>query len=74
MSGKPEVQEQYLNDLRTSQRPARIVLLDGRELHGTVEAFDAFTIRLNCKGDNILVFKGAIAVMGPSESQAQTEE
>ena len=45
MTAKPEVQDHFLNELRTSRTLARVVLLDGRELRGTVQAFDTFTIR-----------------------------
>ena len=61
MTAKPEVQDHFLNELRTSRTLARVVLLDGRELRGTVQAFDTFTIRMTCKGDDILIFKSAIA-------------
>jgi host factor-I protein len=67
MTGKPEVQDHFLNELRTSRTLARVVLLDGRELRGTVQAFDTFTIRMTCKGDEILIFKSAIAVIGPAK-------
>lgn len=65
MSAKPQVQDDYLNEVRTKKRPVEIVLLGGRTLRGTVIAFDTFTIRLRCKRDEILVFKSAIAVIGP---------
>ncbi len=65
MSPKPQVQDEYLNDVRTKKRPVEIVLLGGRTLRGNVVAFDTFTIKLRCKRDEILVFKSAIAVIGP---------
>ncbi|MGI5818279.1 MAG: RNA chaperone Hfq [Armatimonadota bacterium] len=65
MSGKPQVQDEYLNEVRTKKRPVEIVLLGGRSLRGVVEAFDTFTIRLRCRSDELLVFKSAIAVIGP---------
>ncbi len=73
MTGKPEVQDHFLNELRTSRTLARVVLLDGRELRGTVQAFDTFTIRMTCKGDEILIFKSAIAVIGPAEGGRSRE-
>ncbi|MFO8081707.1 MAG: RNA chaperone Hfq [Armatimonadota bacterium] len=65
MSGKPQVQDDYLNEVRTKKRPVEIVLLGGKSLKGVVEAFDTFTIRLRCRSDVLLVFKSAIAVIGP---------
>lgn len=73
MTGKPEVQDGYLNELRTSKRPVRIVLLDGRELRGTITGFDTFTIQMHCKGNEILVFKSAIAVIGPDDRESAGE-
>ena len=69
MTAKPEVQDSYLNEFRVSKREARIVLLDGKELHCVIQAFDAFTIRATCKGADVLVFKSAIAVIGPAEAE-----
>ncbi|MFP4248407.1 MAG: RNA chaperone Hfq [Armatimonadota bacterium] len=69
MSGKPQVQDEYLNEVRTKKRPVEIVLLGGKSLKGVVEAFDTFTIRLRCRSDVLLVFKSAIAVIGPIRTQ-----
>ena len=65
MSGKPQVQDEYLNEARTKKQPVEIVLLGGRSLKGVVEAFDTFTIKLRCRRDVLLVFKSAVAVIGP---------
>ena len=73
MTAKPEVQDHFLNELRTSRTLARVVLLDGRELRGTVQAFDTFTIRMTCKGDDILIFKSAIDVIGPARGSRDKE-
>jgi len=69
MPSKPEVQDGYLNKLRLSKRPARIVLLDGKELRCTIQAFDTFTILASCNGTDILVFKSALAVIGPADAE-----
>jgi RNA chaperone Hfq len=69
MSGKPQVQDEYLNEVRTKKRPVEIVLLGGKSLRGIVEAFDTFTIKLRCRSDVLLVFKSAIAVIGPIRKQ-----
>lgn len=70
MSVKPQVQDEYLNEMRTKKRQVEIVLLGGKSLRGIVEAFDAFTVKLRCKRDEVLVFKSAIAVIGPVRSQS----
>jgi len=71
MSGKPQVQDEYLNEARTKKRPVEIVLLGGKSLRGVVEAFDTFTIKLRCRSDELLVFKSAIAVIGPVRPQSK---
>lgn len=72
MSTKPQVQDDYLNEVRTKKRPVEIVLLEGKTLRGTVVAFDTFTIRLRCKRDEILVFKSAVAVIGPVRNRPRS--
>ncbi|MEA3403472.1 MAG: RNA chaperone Hfq [Armatimonadota bacterium] len=74
MSGKPHVQDEYLNEVRTSKTPVEIVLLSGKSLRGVVEAFDTFTIRLRCKSDALLIFKSAIAVIGPIRENRGPDE
>ena len=69
MTAKPEVQDGYLNELRVSKREARIVLLDGKELRCVIKGFDAFTILASCKDTDVLVFKSAIAVIGPADAE-----
>ncbi len=71
MSGKPNVQDEYLNEARTRKRPVEIVLLGGKSLRGIVEAFDTFTIKLRCRSDVLLVFKSAIAGIGPVRAQSK---
>lgn len=70
MTGKPQVQDEYLNEMRTSHKPVEIVLLGGRSMRGQVVAFDTFTVRLRCRRDDILIFKSAIAVIGPVREQS----
>lgn len=70
MTGKPQVQDEYLNEMRTSRKPVEIVLLGGRSIRGQVVAFDTFTVRLRCRRDDILIFKSAIAVIGPAREQS----
>jgi len=67
-STKPAVQDEYLNQMRTSKKPVEIVLLSGTAIRGTVVAFDTFTVRLRCKRDDILIFKSAIAIIGPARN------
>ncbi len=67
-STKPAVQDDYLNEMRTSKKAVEVVLLGGRVIRGTVVAFDTFTVRLRCTRDDILIFKSAIAIIGPARN------
>ncbi|HCA46327.1 MAG TPA: RNA chaperone Hfq [Armatimonadetes bacterium] len=71
MATRPQVQDEYLNEARLRKRPVEIVLLGGKSLQGIVECFDAFTIKLRCRRDEVLVFKSAIAVIGPVRARSR---
>jgi host factor-I protein len=63
---KPEPQDEFLNELRKSNQLVQVTLLGGRELQGTVKAFDNFTVLLQTGGISTLVYKHAIATLGPT--------
>ena len=69
MSGKVSVQDTYLKAVTEKQEVIRINLINGKEVRGTVKAFDAFTVLLSVKDMEILVYKSAIAAMGPANSE-----
>lgn len=64
--GKPDPQDEFLNELRKSNALVHVLLIGGRELHGTVKAFDNFTLLLQTGGVSTLVYKHAIATLGPT--------
>jgi len=43
----------------------KLVLPNGKELRGTIKACDAFTVILDYSGVELMVYKSAIAVLGP---------
>ena len=68
MSSKVSVQDAYLKETADKAEMVRINLVNGKEVRGVIKAFDAFTILLTIKGMDILVYKSAIAAMGPASA------
>ena len=66
MTGKGSVQDAYLKDAMEKETAVRISLIGGKEVRGQVKGFDAFTILVTTKGMDILVYKSAIAAIGPA--------
>ena len=55
------LQDSFLNHVRKENSEVRIVLLTGHEMSGLVRGFDNFTVVLNIKGSQHLIYKHAIA-------------
>ncbi len=55
------LQDSFLNQVRRENSEVRIVLLSGEEMMGMVRGFDNFTVILNVKGQQRLIYKHAIA-------------
>jgi host factor-I protein len=65
MPAKANMQDEYLRNLITARSPVRVLLVNGKDLRGLVKACDAFTVILDIGGAELLVYKSAIAVIGP---------
>jgi host factor-I protein len=65
MPGKGSVQDDYLKQLITARTAVKIVLVNGKDLRGVIKSCDAFTLILDIGGTELLVYKSAIAVLGP---------
>jgi len=55
------LQDSFLNQVRKENSEVRVVLLSGHEMTGFVRGFDNFTVVLNIRGQQHLVYKHAIA-------------
>ena len=64
---KPNVQDEFLNELRKADTPVRVLLTSGKDLRGVIRSFDAFTFILETHGVKVLVYKSAVAVIGPHD-------
>jgi host factor-I protein len=65
MSAKASIQDEYLKQMIAGHVSVRMVLVNGKELRGTVKGCDAFTLVLDVGGAELLVYKSSIAVLGP---------
>ena len=66
MSAKGSVQDGYLKGLVEKAPIIRVSLINGKELRGRLKGFDAFTILMTVNTSDILIYKSAIAAMGPT--------
>ena len=55
------LQDGFLNQVRKDSQEIRICLLDGTELRGQVKGFDNFTVVLNERNQQHLIYKHAIS-------------
>ncbi len=62
---KVSIQDRYLNELRKSRRPARVMLSNGKEIRGVVTGFDPFTFTLRSMDTEVLIYKSAVAIIAP---------
>ncbi len=62
---KPNIQDNYLNELRKMQMPVRVLLISGKELQGVITGFDTFTFTVEVKDVEVLVYKSAVAAIAP---------
>jgi host factor-I protein len=55
------LQDSFLNQVRKESNEVKIQLLGGHDLTGFVKGFDNFTVVLNVRGQNHLIYKHAIS-------------
>ncbi len=66
---KESIQDRYLQQLSEKRTSVRVVMTNGKQLTGTVAGFDAFTILVSTGGVEVMVYKSAVAVIGPAGSE-----
>lgn len=62
------LQNQLLNELRKEKLKADIYLVNGVKLHGTIVAFDTFSVLLSYNGQLQLIYKSAISTIAPLQA------
>lgn len=72
MSAIKGLQGAFLEDLKTTQVPVSVFLVNGIKLHGTIEAFDDEVIML--KGTlTQIIYKHAVSTVVPSKMTSTSE-
>ena len=66
---KDMIQDRYLQGIKDQGVTVRIVMTNGKQLTGTVAGFDTFTILISAGGVEVMVYKSAVAVIGPVGSE-----
>jgi host factor-I protein len=61
----PNIQNEYFNTARREKRRVAVFLNSGRRLTGRIRSFDKFTILLDTAQGEQMIFKHAIATLGP---------
>ena len=55
------IQDAFLNSTRRERIPVTMTLMDGNVLNGRIKSFDRFSVLLDSNGQDVLIFKHAIA-------------
>jgi host factor-I protein len=66
----PNIQNDYFNQARREKARVAVLLSSGRRLSGRIRSFDKFTILLDTAQGEQIVFKHAIATVGPDAPPA----
>lgn len=62
------LQDIFLNNARTQKIIVSIYLLNGTKLSGVIKGFDNFTVILECKEKQLLIYKHSISTITPEKS------
>lgn len=65
MQKTQNLQDAFLNQVRRDKANLTIFLMNGFQMHGTVKAFDGFTVIIEAEGKQQLIYKHAISTIIP---------
>lgn len=74
MSGEQDLQTSYLAHLRREGQRVVVWLVSGRRLVGRIKGYDRFTFLLDLGGSDQLIFKHAVASVGPAREGSRDEQ
>ncbi|MBO8138914.1 MAG: RNA chaperone Hfq [Thermosipho sp. (in: Bacteria)] len=78
MAEKFNLQDRFLNILRTNKIPVKVYLVNGFQTKGIIRSFDSFTMLLENGNQQNLIYKHAISTIMPESFvkliKTQTEE
>ena len=64
------LQDSFLNKVRSEKKTIVIYLLNGFQVRGKVWGFDNFTVLVESEGKQQLIYKHAISTIAPTEAGA----
>ena len=68
MQKAQNLQEGFLNRIRTERVPVTVFLVNGFQMRGTLRGFDNFVVLLESEGRQQLIFKHAISTVAPTRN------
>ena len=68
MQKAQNLQEGFLNRIRTERVPVTVFLVNGFQMRGTLRGFDNFVVLLESEGKQQLIFKHAISTVAPARN------
>ena len=68
MQKTQNLQEGFLNRVRTERIGVTVFLVNGFQMRGTVRAFDNFVVLLESDGKQQVIYKHAISTIMPSRN------
>ncbi|ABV33348.1 MULTISPECIES: RNA chaperone Hfq [Pseudothermotoga] len=66
MTEKFNLQDRFLNMLRTGKIEVKVYLVNGFQTKGIIRSFDSYTILLESENQQNLIYKHAISTIMPS--------
>ena len=73
MQKTQNLQEGFLNRVRTDRVGVTVFLVNGFQMRGTVRGFDNFVVLLESEGRQQVIYKHAISTIVPSKPVGLTE-
>ena len=74
MQKTQNLQEGFLNRVRTERVGVTVFLVNGFQMRGTVRAFDNFVVLLESDGKQQVIYKHAISTIMPSRNVDLSEQ
>ena len=68
------LQESFLNLIRTERVPVTLFLVNGFQMRGTLRGFDNFVVLLESEGRQQMIFKHAISTVAPGRNLEWPED
>ena len=74
MQKQPNLQENFLRQVRRDRMPVTMFLVNGFQLRGIVTGFDPFVVVLESEGKQQVIYKHAISTVVPARPVELWEE